>query len=102
MSSGTRIAAGTILPDGKLELDEKLELEPGRVRVIIEPLPDLPEDDPFWQRMRRIWEMEPGYVPRSAAEVEAERETLRREWDERSEQIEALQESHRAKRAHDA
>ena len=40
-----------------------LNLPPGRVQLIVQPLPDLPKDDPFWQMMERIW------AERKAAEL---------------------------------
>ncbi len=81
---------GTLKLDGTLELDRKPELAPGRVQVMLEPLPDLPSEDPFWQRMRTIWEGQKarGFVPRSVEEVEAERRQVREEWDERMRRIE--------------
>jgi hypothetical protein len=55
MSATHLVIAGTIKPDGSLELDSKLELPPGRVQLIVQPLPELPEDDPFWRMMKGIW-----------------------------------------------
>jgi 50S ribosomal subunit-associated GTPase HflX len=84
------VMEGTLKPDGTLELDGKPNLAPGRVQVMLAPLPELPADDPFWQRMRAIWEGQKarGFVPRTADEVEAERRQVREEWEERMRCIE--------------
>jgi hypothetical protein len=93
MSHPTVIIEGTIKPDGTLELDGKVELPPGPAQVLITPWPELPQDDPFWQMMRSIWDAQKarGHVPRSAEEVEQERRRVRDEWDERMEAIERIQ-----------
>jgi hypothetical protein len=72
------VIEGLLRPDGSLELDEKPALPPGRVQVIIQPLPQLPADDPFWQRMQAIWagQKARGHVARTAEQVEAERQDL--------------------------
>ena len=86
------VIEGTLKPDGTLELDQKPNLAPGRVRVTVLPLPAFPEDDPFWQRMRALWagQTARGLVPRSAEEVEAERRQVREEWDQRMYRIEGV------------
>jgi hypothetical protein len=68
-------------PDGTLELDEKPNLRPGRVQLIMVPLPELPKDDPFWQRMEAMWAAQKarGHIPRTVEEVEMERQRLRDE-----------------------
>jgi hypothetical protein len=95
------VIEGTLKPDGTLELDGKVNLPPGRVQLIVQPLPELPADDPFWQRMRAIWAnlRAAGHIPRSAEEVEAERESLREEWAERSELLERAQEQEHSRRS---
>ncbi|HEV3260772.1 MAG TPA: hypothetical protein VG013_28215 [Gemmataceae bacterium] len=88
-------------PDGTLELGERIALPPGRVQVTIVPIPELPPDDPFWQRMQALWAAQRarGHVPRSAQEVEEERQAARDEWDERMRRIEHIQaEAGRARR----
>jgi hypothetical protein len=44
---------GTVQPDGTLVLDEKLNLAPGRVRVMVRPAAP-PAEDPFLQRLQAI------------------------------------------------
>ncbi|NUQ64169.1 MAG: hypothetical protein HUU20_16995 [Pirellulales bacterium] len=77
------VVQGTLKPDGTLELDEKPALPPGRVQLVLVPLPRLPEDDPFWQRMQAIWARQKarGHVPRTVEAVEAERRRFREESD---------------------
>jgi hypothetical protein len=78
MSNLPVMIEGTLRPDGTLELDEKISLPAGRVQVLVQPLPQLPADDPFWQRMQAMWSAQKarGHVPRSAEEVERERRQL--------------------------
>ena len=90
------VIEGTLLPDGTLELDEKPNLAPGRVRVVLRQEAEviLPKDDPFWDMMKSIWagQKARGHVPRSTEEVEAERQETREGWEERQQTIEQLQE----------
>lgn len=92
MSLPEVVVEGTLKPDGTLELDQKPSLPAGRVQVIVVPLPELPKDDPFWQRMQVIWggQKARGFVPRSAEEVEAERRQVRDEWEERMQRLEQI------------
>ncbi len=97
MSLNETVIVGTIQPDGTLVLDEPTKLPAGRVQVIVQALPELPEGDPFWDMMRSIWagQKARGHVPRSAEEVEAERRETRDGWEERQQAIERLQEESR-------
>lgn len=90
MSLAEIVVEGTIKLDGTLELDQKLNLTPGRVQVTLVPLPELPANDPFWQRMQALWQGQKarGFVPRTVEEVEAERRQVREEWEERMRRIE--------------
>lgn len=94
MSATHVVALATLNPDGSLELDSKLDLPPGRVQLIVQPLPDLPKDDPFWHKMRGIWAARAaaGLTPRSIEEVESERRALRGEMDQELERAVRLQE----------
>lgn len=93
MSLAETVIAGTIQPDGTLILDEKLMLPAGRVQVILQMLPDLPDGDPFWHRMRAMWANQAtrGHVPRSVDDVEAERRQTREDWENRMGRIEEIQ-----------
>ncbi len=79
MSLDEAIVAGTLKPDGTLELDRRPNLAPGRVSVILRPLPQLPSGDPFFDMLKNIWEARAraGLTPRSVEEVEAHRQRLR-------------------------
>ena len=93
MSAPAVTLEAVVKPDGTLELGEKLSLPPGRVQITIVPMPELPSDDPFWQRMQALWagQRARGHVPRSAQDVEDERQTMRQEWEERMRRIEQVQ-----------
>ena len=84
MSTQVVVVEGTVTADGTLEVQEKVNLPAGKVQVTLVPMPELPGDDPFWQLMQNIWQGQRarGHIPRSALEVEAEREAMRQEWDE--------------------
>ena len=57
MSLTEIVVPGTLHPDGTLQLDEKPNLSPGRVTVVLRRESEivLPKDDPFWQRMQAMW-----------------------------------------------
>ena len=91
MSLSEVIVEGTLTPAGTLELDQKPNLAPGRVRVIVQPLAEpIPTWADFWTRMQAIRDRQKasGHIPRSAEEVERERRALRDESEE--EILEAL------------
>jgi hypothetical protein len=101
MSVPTVTLEAVVKPDGTLELGERIALPPGRVQVTIVPIPELPANDPFWQRMQALWAAQRarGHVPRSAQEVEQERQAVRDEWEDRMRRIEQIQaEAARARR----
>jgi hypothetical protein len=101
MSTPIAILEGTVNPDGTLELQEKVNLPAGRVQVTLIPVPDLPQNDPFWQLMQGIWagQKARGHIARSAQEVEVERQAVRDEWEERMARITRIQEEARRLRA---
>jgi hypothetical protein len=94
MSVTEIVVEGTLKADGTLELDQKLSLPAGRVQVIVVPLPELPSDDPFWQMMQVIQERrrKAGIQARKVEEVEAERRTVREEWEERMRRLDVIRE----------
>jgi len=94
MSATHVVVEGTLKPDGSLELDSKLDLPPGRVQLIVQPLPELPKDDPFWQMMEGIWAARAaaGRTPRGTEEVEAQRRALREDVEEEIGKARRLQE----------
>jgi hypothetical protein len=93
MSTPVAVVKGTITEAGTLEIHEKVNLPRGEVQVTLVPLPELPADDPFWQRMGSMWagQNARGHVPRSVEEVEAERQAMREEWDKRMTEIVRIQ-----------
>ena len=92
------VIEGTVNPDGSLDLDNKLALPPGRVQLIVQPLPELPKDDPFWQRMQNIWDGQKGrgQVPRTKEEIDADIKSLRDESEEEIQEIERIEEESRS------
>lgn len=98
------VIEGTLQPDGTLVLDDKPNLPPGRVTVVLrQPAgakPAEPPGDAFFQMMEGIWagQRARGHVPRPAADVEEERRETRDSWEERQQAIERLQEECRRRR----
>lgn len=72
MSESVAIVEGVVKADGSLEVSEKLALPAGRVQVTVVSMPELPKNDPFWQRMQALWDAQRtrGHVPRGLQEVE--------------------------------
>jgi hypothetical protein len=93
MNTNPVVVQGVITPAGTLEVVGKVPLPAGRVQVTVQPVPELPDDDPFWRTMKAIWagQQARGHIPRSAEEVEAERRLIREEWEVRMRQIEQIQ-----------
>jgi hypothetical protein len=94
MSTPVVTVEGLVKSDGSVEVSEKVSLPAGKVQVTLVPWPQLPQDDPFWQMMQKIWDGQKarGHVARTSSEVEAEREALREEWDTRMSEITRIQE----------
>jgi hypothetical protein len=94
MSTAVVTVEGVVRSDGTVEVAEKVSLPAGKVQVTLVPWPPLPQDDPFWQMMQKIWDGQKarGHVARSVQEVEAEREAMRAEWDTRMSEITRVQE----------
>jgi hypothetical protein len=89
---------GTLREDGTLVLDHKPNLPPGRVKVIVEPMPDYTQTE-IWQFFERLWaEREAlGIPPRSQEEIDSYLATMRDD-DERCQLIERIQEECRQQR----
>jgi hypothetical protein len=77
---------GTVRPDGSLELDQKVTLPPGRVKVRLEavksPEPVKEGLVEFVERTRRELAAA-GHRFRTKEEIDAEIEELRSAWDDR-------------------
>lgn len=55
MSHSEAIVQGTLKPDGTLELDQKPNLAPGRVTVVVrQATPSAPPQEGWWPYMQRI------------------------------------------------
>jgi hypothetical protein len=95
MSLTETVIAGTLKPDGTLELDEKPNLPPGRVKVVLRQEAEvvLPTGDPFWQRMQAMWAIPKGSgnACDGGANTLTEVRKMREEWDEHQQAIERLQ-----------
>jgi hypothetical protein len=91
MSTNAIEIQGTLREDGTLLLDQKPNLPPGRVKVIVEPVPDITQTD-VWQVLERIWagQRARGHVPRSREEIDAELEAARQEDEERMQALERI------------
>jgi hypothetical protein len=91
---------GTIRPDGTLELDQKLAVPPGRVRVRVEPVetPAAPAESliEFVRRTRHELEAA-GHQFRTREAIDTELAALRDEWDDRIDELGRLRESEREK-----
>lgn len=101
MSAGEIEVAGTLRADGTLQLDEKPNLAPGRVTVVLrhegQTAKDQPPGETFFRLMDEIWagQKARGLVPRAAEEVETEHQRLQAEAEEEIEAAIRLQEESR-------
>ena len=93
MTTNTIEVQGTLREDGTLVLDAKPNLPPGRVKVTVEPIPDLTQTD-VWQVLERIWagQRARGHVPRTREQIDAELEAARQEDEERMRELERIHE----------
>jgi hypothetical protein len=67
------VVRGTLKPDGTLELDEKPNLRPGTVRVVIEVVEG--QTGPgWWEVLEKIWKDQEarGYKGKSREEIDAD------------------------------
>src|SRR5436309_10340361 len=94
MSAGVVILQDVVKPDGSLELEGKIPLPAGKVQVTLQPVPDLPEGDPFFDMLKGIWAARAaaGLTPRAVEEVEAQRQQLREETEQEVSEAIRLQE----------
>jgi hypothetical protein len=97
MSADVVILQGVVKPDGTLELEGRVPLPAGKVQVTLQPVPELPEGDPFFDMLKGIWAARAaaGLMPRSVAEVEAQRQQLREETEQEITEALQLQEESR-------
>jgi len=101
MSAGEVEAAGTLTADGTVRLDQKPNLAPGRVTVVLrherEPAEVHPPGQAFFRLMDEIWagQKARGFVARAADEVQTEHQRLQAEAEEEIEAAIRLQEESR-------
>jgi hypothetical protein len=89
-----------VKPDGTVEIPEMVNLPAAKVQVTLVSLPDLPQDDPFWQRIQKNWEGQQarGHIARAVEEVESQRQTFRQEMEDEIQEAMRLQEECRRAR----
>lgn len=102
MSPTQVVVEGTLKPDGTLEMDQKPKLPPGRVRVVLERMPEpSPEPRPgYWEVLQQIWREQAasGYRGRTAEEIDADINAMRDGWEERMQELEKIHEEARRAR----
>jgi len=83
MSRSEVVLEGTLKPDGTLELDEKPNLSPGRVTVVLRQEVERPAQEGWWPYMQRVRaEREAaGYHFMNEAEMQAHLEWLHEDED---------------------
>jgi hypothetical protein len=88
------VLEGTLHEDGSLHLDEKPNLPPGRVRVVVQSVPYADPPESIIAVVHKIWEAQRrrGHVPRLKDQIDAELSEMRDEWEEHQLAIEKLQE----------
>jgi hypothetical protein len=94
MNTTFAVVHGTLMPDGTLQLDEKLNLPAGRVQVMVHALAEpAPPAESLETVMARVWagQKARGHVTRSKETIDAEINTLRDEAEEEFQAIERLQ-----------
>jgi hypothetical protein len=88
---------GVLQSDGTLLLEERPDLPAGRVKVVIQTLDVATENIDPWTALEKIWaeRKERGIQPRSAAEIDAEINAMRDEWEDHQLALEQIQEEGR-------
>ena len=99
MNSTQAVVQGTLKPDGTLELDEKPNLPPGRVRVSLD-MEAIPAREDTWTVLERIWAERKarGMKSRTREEIDAEINALRQEWEDRQAELDCIREGARKAR----
>lgn len=98
------VIEGTLTPDGTLVLDEKPNLSPGRVTVVVRRESEVKRPqrlgDGFFDMMQAIWagQAARNFVPRTVAEVESQRRELRMDTEVEIEMAIRLQDESRSLR----
>jgi len=92
MNANQNIVGGRLKADGTLQLDEKLTLPPGRVRVVVQTDSQKPPRENTWAVLERIWAERKslGLTGRTKQQIDAEINTLRNETEDRMREIELI------------
>jgi hypothetical protein len=104
MTVAETVIAGVSKADGTLELNEKPNLSPGPVTVVLRQAAKVatPQSvgDEFFRTMEEIWagQKARGHIPRSAADSEVSRREMRDQMEEEVEAAVRLQEESRRRR----
>lgn len=82
------IVQGTLKPDGTLELSQPVNLPPGAVRVIVQPVEPAAKRDVMGV-LERIWaeRREKGMRGRTAEQIDADIRAMRDEWEDRQAEL---------------
>jgi hypothetical protein len=93
MSQTNVVLGGTLNADGSLQLDERPNLPPGRVQVIVHPVEPAKSTESILDTIHGIWkhQNERGHIPRTKDEIDAELLLMREEWQTLQLAIEELQ-----------
>jgi hypothetical protein len=83
MTEWQTVTHGTLKADGTVELDEKPNLPPGRVHVVLTQEGSSAVKIATWDVLQRIWQQQRG--GRTKEEIDAELDQMRNEWDNRRE-----------------
>lgn len=92
MSTDEAMVTGRVKPDGTLELDQKVPLPPGPVRVTVQAAVSPPGPEETWTALERIWEQRKalGIKGRTREEIDAQIDALRDESEEELREIERV------------
>jgi hypothetical protein len=95
MSAQTVILRGMVRPDGSVEVPGKVEMTPGPVEVTLRAVPTTTTAaSDWWEALQRLRAQQAASGSgSSAAEIDAEINALRDEWEEHQLDLERLQEA---------
>ena len=87
MTAWQTVTHGTLKADGTVELDERPNLPPGRVHVVLTHEGSSAVKIATWDVLQRIWQQQRagGFKSRTKEEIDGELDQMRNEWDNRRE-----------------
>lgn len=88
MNQSQVVIHGTLRADGTLQLDEKPNLPPGRIRITMTTMTESPTAEDAWSVLQRIWQERDslGMKGRTGEAIVAEINAMRDEWEEEPDQ----------------